>query len=113
MENADWISLAALVLTMLLMLRVISLNKRVNELQSQLERINSRSGMDGGFTKTGMDTPTPQFVQNFDLMPDLENRLRLLLAEGKKIQAIKVLREARDLSLKDAKDYIDNLERRY
>ncbi|WP_342435591.1 hypothetical protein NSS79_18260 [Paenibacillus sp. FSL L8-0436] len=110
MENTDWISLAALVLTLLLMLRVISLNKRVNELQSQLERIDSRSAMDGGFIKTGIAAPTPQFVQNMDLMPDLENRLRLLLAEGKKIQAIKVLREARDLSLMDAKNYIDDME---
>ncbi|MFD2878458.1 ribosomal protein L7/L12 [Paenibacillus rhizoplanae] len=32
------------------------------------------------------------------------------MAEGKKIQAIKVMREARNLGLKEAKDFVDNLE---
>ncbi|MBW4080571.1 ribosomal protein L7/L12 [Paenibacillus sp. S150] len=111
MENTDWISAAALALSLLFMLRVISLNKRVNELQSQLERMDSRSATGGGFIRPGGNAPTPLYVQNMEIAPDLERRLHLLLAEGKKIQAIKVIREARNLSLADAKNYIDEMER--
>ncbi len=110
MENTDWISITALVLAMLLLLRVFSLNRRVKDLESHLERIDSRSAMGGGIIKQGIDAPTPLYAQNMEVAPDLERRLRLLLAEGKKIQAIKVLREARDLSLKDAKNYVDRME---
>ncbi|WP_379152220.1 ribosomal protein L7/L12 [Paenibacillus sp. sgz5001063] len=110
MQNTDWIPIASLALSSLLMLRVMTLSRRVNDLQSQLERIHSRSGMDGGLVKPRMDTPTPLHVQNMEFAPDLERRLYLLLAEGKKIQAIKVLREARNLSLKDAKDYVDQMD---
>ncbi|MNI06775.1 hypothetical protein D3C73_597670 [compost metagenome] len=110
LENTDWISITALVLAMLLLLRVFSLNRRVKDLESQLERIDSRSAMGGGIIKPGIDAPAPLYAQNMEVAPDLERRLRLLLAEGKKIQAIKVLREARDLSLKDAKNYVDRME---
>ncbi|KWX70169.1 ribosomal protein L7/L12 [Paenibacillus jilunlii] len=110
MENTDWISITALVLAMLLLLRVFSLNRRIKDLESQLERIDSRSVMGGGIITPGIDAPTPQYIQNMEVAPDLERRLHLLLAEGKKIQAIKVLREARDLSLKDAKNYVDRME---
>ncbi len=110
LENTDWISITALVLAMLLLLRVFSLNRRIKDLESQLERIDSRSVMGGGIITPGIDAPTPQYIQNMEVAPDLERRLHLLLAEGKKIQAIKVLREARDLSLKDAKNYVDRME---
>ena len=51
MENTDWISITALVLAMLLLLRVFSLNRRVKDLESHLERIDSRSAMGGGIIK--------------------------------------------------------------
>lgn len=110
MQTTDWIPIAALTLSILLMFRVMTLSRRIKDLQSQLERIDSRSGMGGSMFKPSMETPTPQYVQNMEFAPDLERRLHLLLAEGKKIQAIKVLREARNLSLKDAKDYVDHMD---
>lgn len=41
----------------------------------------------------------------------LEHRLIVLIRAGNKIRAIKELREARRLSLKDAKDVVEALER--
>lgn len=109
MDNTDIIAILALVLVLLLMLSVFSLKKRVTELESQLAQRDAYGGPAGaGVRMAGI--PTPLFVQNPEIAPDLERRLHLLLAEGKKIQAIKVIREARNLSLKDAKDFIDNLE---
>lgn len=39
----------------------------------------------------------------------LDDELKKLIVVGKKIQAIKELREATGLGLKEAKDYVDNL----
>ncbi|AIQ58863.1 ribosomal protein L7/L12 [Paenibacillus borealis] len=113
MDNTDIIAILALVLALLLMLSVFSLKKRVAELESQLAQRDAYGGSAGNTMAAGnrmAGIPTPLFVQNPEIAPDLERRLHLLLAEGKKIQAIKVMREARNLSLKDAKDFIDNLE---
>jgi len=40
---------------------------------------------------------------------ELDAQLRLLVAEGRKIEAIKLLRERSGLGLKEAKDYVDTL----
>lgn len=42
--------------------------------------------------------------------PPSEARVVELAREGKKIQAIKMLRELRPMSLKDAKDWVDGLD---
>lgn len=42
--------------------------------------------------------------------PDLETRLRDLVADGKAIMAIKELRQATGMGLREAKDYVDALE---
>ncbi|WP_427051331.1 ribosomal protein L7/L12 [Paenibacillus sp. TC-CSREp1] len=42
---------------------------------------------------------------------DLDRELLDMLRRGNKIQAIKRLREARNLSLKEAKDYVEALDR--
>jgi ribosomal protein L7/L12 len=44
-------------------------------------------------------------------MDNLEREVRELIAQGQKIEAIKKVREAKRLSLKDAKDYVDILIR--
>lgn len=41
--------------------------------------------------------------------PEVVERLRVLLAGGKKIQAIKALREDTGMGLADAKDYVERL----
>lgn len=41
--------------------------------------------------------------------PTLDEKLKNLVEDGKKIKAIKELRMATGLGLKEAKDYVDNL----
>ncbi|MXO79738.1 hypothetical protein GRP75_18360, partial [Paenibacillus sp. OT2-17] len=53
----------------------------------------------------------PPHILDAGASEDINERLLLLIREGKKIQAIKELRTAKDLSLKDAKDYVDHLEK--
>ncbi|MEK3904845.1 MULTISPECIES: ribosomal protein L7/L12 [unclassified Paenibacillus] len=112
MDTIDLIAILALVLALLLMLSVFSLKRRVNELESRLAQRDAYSGTySSPASGRTADIPAPLFVQNPELAPDLERRIRLLMAEGKKIQAIKVMREARNLGLKEAKDFVEDLER--
>lgn len=110
MEPTDIIAILAFILTLLLMLSVFSLKRRVSELEGKLRQRDAYGGVYGASANGKAGIPTPLFEQNLEIAPDLERRLHLLLAEGKKIQAIKVIREARNLSLKDAKNFVDNLE---
>jgi ribosomal protein L7/L12 len=52
--------------------------------------------------------PTPVIIGEPD--PFLENRIKRLLAERKKIEAVKVYREAYKCGLKDAKDAVDLIQ---
>lgn len=111
MDTIDLIAILALVLALLLMLSVFSLKRRVNELESRLAQRDAYGGKYSPQQSAELPTSRlPLFVQNPELAPDLERRIRLLLAEGKKIQAIKVMREARNLGLKEAKDFVEDLE---
>ncbi|WP_340023766.1 ribosomal protein L7/L12 [Paenibacillus sp. FSL K6-1096] len=111
-QTSDIIAVLALVLALLLMLSVFSLKRRVNELESRLMQRDTYGGTPvSPAASKSSGNPVPMLVQNPEMPPDLERRIRLLLAEGKKIQAIKVMREARNLTLKEAKDFIDSLER--
>lgn len=49
--------------------------------------------------------------QRIDVKPAAIAEVRQLLSEGKKIDAIKVLREATGLGLKEAKDLVEMMER--
>ena len=107
MEITDICAILSLPLSVLLLLKVIILNNRVRELQSELDKRYD------GSTRSISDNsvPTPLQDHNLEIAPDLERRIRLLLAEEKKIQAIKVIKDARNLTLKDAKTYIDAMQR--
>lgn len=54
-------------------------------------------------------TPAARPVPNVPLAPDLQSRLRMLAAQGQKIQAIKELREATGLSLLDANNTVESI----
>ncbi|MFD1906393.1 ribosomal protein L7/L12 [Paenibacillus rhizoplanae] len=111
MDTIDLIAILALVLALLLMLSVFSLKKACERARVPIsaKRCLRRNVLSPASSRAA-DIPAPLFVQNPELAPDLERRIRLLMAEGKKIQAIKVMREARNLGLKEAKDFVDNLE---
>jgi large subunit ribosomal protein L7/L12 len=106
----EFIALIALIISVILLIKVYSLQARLNDLKADVERLENRSGM-SGISLSGTAATTPPPVLNTAVSEDINERLLLLIREGKKIQAIKELRVARDLSLKEAKDYVDDLER--
>ncbi|WP_153978572.1 ribosomal protein L7/L12 [Paenibacillus xylanilyticus] len=104
-----------LLLIVILLTRVISLQSQLNELKRDVERIEN----------AGITQRTPSSSFNYSVssstlsssseqpteLSELDQELILMIQQGNKIKAIKKLREARNLSLKDAKDYVDTLER--
>lgn len=56
--------------------------------------------------------PVPRPVPVATLSPEVEREVRALLAAGRKIQAIKLARDATHLGLKETKDLVEALERR-
>jgi ribosomal protein L7/L12 len=52
------------------------------------------------------------FEIEFDPMAGVSEEIDEALKRGDKIQAIKLYREATDVSLKEGKDYIEELQRR-
>lgn len=105
-----------LLLIVILLTRVISLQSQLNELKRDVERIESGAGIT-------QRTPSPSFNYSVSSstqsstsehpteLLELDQELILMIQQGNKIKAIKKLREARNLSLKDAKDYVDTLDR--
>lgn len=110
MATMEFIALIALIISVILLIKVYSLQARLNDLKSDVERLENRSEM-SGISLSGTAAAAPPHVLNSVVSEDINERLLLLIREGKKIQAIKELRVARDLSLKEAKDYVDGLER--
>lgn len=115
MEKTEIIAAVSLLISIFLLLKFFGMQSRINQLKSDLERLEGRSEV--------YPPPHPQqpaFVVDrhsinpgsSELSPELEQRLRQLLAEGNKIKAIKELREAAHLSLRDAKDYVDAMDKR-
>jgi len=102
-----------LFLILILLVRVISLQTQLNELKRDVERLENGSGYTTHSPLSYNDSaanvsPTP--LAQADLT-ELDKELQELAKQGKKIIAIKKAREARNLSLKDAKEYVEYLER--
>ncbi|GGD83301.1 hypothetical protein [Paenibacillus nasutitermitis] len=113
MDTTQMVAVIALVLSLLLLIRVISLQGQLNILRADLERLESRpeaAGLSITSASASMPAAAPQKIQHPDRNMELDNRLRILLEEGKRIQAIKLFRIERKVSLKEAKDYVDELE---
>ncbi|WP_226000620.1 ribosomal protein L7/L12 [Paenibacillus sp. BJ-4] len=110
MSTIEYIAMIALILSVILLIKVYSLQSRLNDLKSDVERLENRSGIPGTLLSDSFPTVAPH-LQHTGASDDINERLIMLIREGKKIQAIKELRTARDLSLKEAKDYVDSLER--
>lgn len=110
METVEIIALSALMLSLLLLLKVFSLQRQLNEIKFDLQSPNSRQHMSGLSKPTLNMTSTSQDMNRVSPQSDLDDKLRMLIASGKRIQAIKEFREASGLGLKEAKDYVDSLE---
>lgn len=122
MDTMDLLTYISLALSLLLLLRVLVLQARVGELRRDLERLEGRPDsphQKAPAASSGtipIDPQLPYAGQGERTEPgertELEQRLASLLRAGKKIQAIKELRVATNLSLKEAKDQIDALQQR-
>lgn len=100
-----------------------NLQRQVDELKSEVERLqNGSSVVSNRFSMNASSVQnassfssyvdTNAFPQSgFDTDRELDQELIAMVRRGNKIQAIKKLREARSLSLKEAKDYVEALDR--
>ncbi|MFF2158032.1 ribosomal protein L7/L12 [Paenibacillus chitinolyticus] len=110
METIEMIAVGALILALLLLVKVFSLQSRINAIQDDLEWLKGRAeGQVVNRLKpsTAAQSEKPASAQ----MYLLDERVHHLLAQGDKIKAIKLVREKSGMGLKEAKDYVDNLER--
>ncbi|WP_245583020.1 ribosomal protein L7/L12 [Paenibacillus daejeonensis] len=109
----DYVAIIAMGLGVLLLFRVISLQSQINELRYELRQSgNQPVGLSTRNTIAASDN-TGRTLNPLEGDQDaaLEARIRELLASGSKIQAIKEVREARSLSLVEAKRLVEQLER--
>lgn len=103
--------------------KLSNLQRQVHELKSEVERLQSGSSVEGNrsamnafsvqnASSFSSSTGPNAFPQNgLDTDTELDHELLAMVRAGNKIQAIKKLREARSLSLKEAKDYVEALDR--
>ncbi|UPK41082.1 hypothetical protein [Paenibacillus pabuli] len=113
MEINTIVLVILLFLILILLVRVISLQTQLNELKRDVERLENGSGrtaqspLSYNASSVNMSPPPPSQAE----LTELDKELQALAHQGKKIIAIKKAREARNLSLKDAKEYVEYLER--
>ncbi|WP_239619109.1 ribosomal protein L7/L12 [Cohnella mopanensis] len=112
MERAEIVALISLLVSILLIVKLIRMQASINELRYDVARLEGRPEA-YSLSKQAAEAPVyanPQYP--LELAPELEQRLQLLLASGKKVEAIKQLKDATGLSLKAAKDYVDAMRNR-
>lgn len=95
MEPSTMIAASSLVITLLLAVKVISLQRQLHTVQKQLRGDQASHTLGNG----------PLIVN-----AHLQAELRSLVENGQSIRAIKKLREATNLPLIEAKRMIDQLE---
>jgi len=80
----------------IIVLYISILTSKIDSLQKHITRMNLN------LLKIAKQVGVPQ--------EPLDDELRSLIEKGEKIKAIKKVREATGLGLKEAKDYVDNLK---
>lgn len=119
MDPITMIAASSLVITLLLAVKVISLQRQLHTMQKQLRdvlvygttNVSTGNVPKGNPTYTYEDQ-TSHTLGNGPLIVNahLQAELRTLVENGQSIRAIKKLREATNLSLIEAKRMIDQLE---
>jgi len=110
METSGILAVIAIVFSLFLFIKVISLQSQMNNLKADLEWMRNRAGSPS-VPASAVASPPPSEKQETSGSSDLDEKLLFLLRSGQKIKAIKELREARPLGLKEAKEYVEALER--
>lgn len=106
MDTATMIAASSLVVTLLLAIKVIHLQRQLHQVQNQLRDTCMYGTSNVGTTNvTTGNLETPLIVNAY-----LQAELRTLVENGQSIRAIKKLRGATKLSLIEAKRIIDQLE---
>jgi large subunit ribosomal protein L7/L12 len=111
METVEIIALSALILSLLLLLKVFSLQRQLNEIKFDLQSPNHQRDKSGFSKPIQQSPPSSPDLGRVSPQANIDDRLRMLIASGKRIQAIKEFREVSGSGLKEAKDYVDHLER--
>lgn len=121
-EMSGFLLVVLLLITPFLWSKLGSLQRQVDELKTEVEGL--RYGSSGDTHRfTVNSTSSAQDAVSFSPSSDssmmshptmdreLEQELLTMVRSGNKIKAIKTLREARGLSLKEAKDQVDALDK--
>ena len=87
---------------MIIIIAFTIFNININALQRNQKRIESK--LDRIIEHLGLPEPSRENISD-----ELKGELISLVKENKKVQAIKKLKEATGMGLKEAKDYIDSL----
>ncbi len=102
----------------ILMMRSLGNNARLDRLERRVEAIAQHVGMPGSLRADGSLSGTQTYT-NFDAFDSrgpgdsLDEDIKRLIRAGRKIEAIKLLRErSPGLGLKEAKDAVEAIERR-
>jgi len=77
---------------------VISISSAISQIRSDIARLNLT-----------LDKIAKQIGVPDTIIENIDEELKILISEGKKIKAIKRYRMATGIGLKEAKDYIDRL----
>ncbi|WP_128102185.1 ribosomal protein L7/L12 [Paenibacillus sp. DCT19] len=121
MEMNTMIFIVFLLFMLISLVRMASLQRQVNELKRDVERLENGAGVPSNVSapltsslsqQQGSSSSFTASSSTIDAAPsELDQELLSLLQKDQKIKAIKRLREARGLSLKEAKDYVESLDR--
>lgn len=121
MEMNTMIFIVFLLFMLISLVRMASLQRQLNELKRDVERLENGAGMPSNVSPPLTSSSSQQYASSpsstvssstIDSAPsELDQELLSLLQKDQKIKAIKRLREARGLSLKEAKDYVESLDR--
>lgn len=108
MPTSEIVAIIALILSCLLLIKILSLQSQLNSIKTDLEWLRNRP--EASSLSQPSITAASSALDATHTGSDLDGKLLMMLESGKKIQAIKVLREARSMSLLDAKNYVERLE---
>jgi len=111
MQTIEIVAVSALILSVLLGLKVFSLQRQLDEIKLELQRTSNHSNL-SELPKPNLNPPpSSPGIPRVNAPINMDDRLRMLVASGKRVQAIKEFRKRSGVSLKDAKDYVDDLQR--
>lgn len=85
MSAIEYIAIIALLLSVILLIKVYSLQSRLNDLKSDVERLENRSGIQGT-SLSGTIPASPPHILDAGASEDINERLLLLIREGKRFK---------------------------